>query len=77
MLYAVAQLTEDVFRNIRGTLGDEIDAHALGTNQADHLFYLVEQSLGSVVEQHVGLIEEEYQLRHGKVADLGQGGVEF
>ena len=51
---------------------DEIDAHALGTHQADDLFNLVNQGLGGVLEQHVGFIEEEHQLRQFEVTDFGQ-----
>ena len=77
MLHTVAQLTKDILRNIGRTLGDEVDAHALGTYQTDYLFDLVEQGLGCAIEQHVGLVEEEHKLWQLHIAHLGQGRVEL
>ena len=77
MLHAVAQLAEDVLGDVGGALGDEVDADALGADEADDLLNLVEQGLRGVGEEHVGLIEEEDELGQGQVAHLGQRGVEL
>ena len=70
-------MSEDALGDVGRTLGDEVDTHALGTDQTDHLFDLVEQSLGGAVEEHVGFVEEEHELRQFHVAHFGQGGVEL
>jgi hypothetical protein len=59
VLDAVAELGQDAFGQVARVLGDEIDADALGADQADDLLDLVDQGLGRVVEQQVGLVEEE------------------
>src|SRR5690606_20827875 len=58
--------------NVDRVVGDEIDADALGADQADDLLDLLQQALGRVVEQQVRLVEEEDQARLLRVADLGQ-----
>ena len=70
MLYAVSELAQDVVRDIGRTLGDEIHAHTLAPDQADDLLDLVRKGLRCVVEQHVGLVEEEYELRKVHVTDF-------
>ena len=50
VLDPVAELAEDVFRDVQRTLGDEIDADALGADQAHHLLDFLQQSLGRVGE---------------------------
>ena len=77
VLYAVTQLTQDVGRNVRGALGNEVDAHTLGTDEADHLLDLVRKGLGSAFEQHVGLVKEEHQLGKVHLPYLRQGGVKL
>ena len=77
MLHAVAQLPQDVLRYVGGALRDEVDAHPLGTYQADDLFNLVHQRLAGVFEEHVRLVEEEDEPRKLLVAHLGQGAVEL
>ena len=72
VLHAVAQLAQHALGHIQRILGDEVDAHALGADQAHHLLDLVQQRLGRVIEQQVGLVEEEDHLRLGLVAHLGQ-----
>ena len=72
MLHAVAQLAQHALGHVQRILGDEVDAHALGADQAHHLLDLVQQRLGRVIEQQVGLVEEEDHLRLGLVAHLGQ-----
>jgi hypothetical protein len=59
MLDAVAELARDSVGNIDRVLGDEIDADALGADQADDLLDLVEQRLGRIVEQQMRFVEEE------------------
>ena len=65
MLYTVAQLSQYILWDIGRTLCDEIDTHTLRANQTDDLFYLVEQGLAGTVEEHMGLVEEEYELGQG------------
>ena len=61
---AVAQLTSDGVRNVVRALGDEIHAYALRTHQTDDLLNLVDQGFRSVLEEHMRLVEEEYELGH-------------
>ena len=77
MLDAVAQLGQDADGHVARDLGDEIDADALGTDQADHLLDLVHQGLGRSVEEHVGFVEEEYEFREVEVAHFGELGVDL
>ena len=55
----------------------KINAHTFRTHQTDDLLYLVDQSLRRVLEEHVGLIEEEYQFGQFQITHFGQLGVEF
>ena len=64
-------------RNVGGALRDEPDAHALGTDEADHLFNLVGQCLGGAFEKHVRLVEEEYQLGTVGLAHFRQRGIQL
>jgi hypothetical protein len=77
VLHPVAELAEDVLWHVRGVLRDEVDPHPLGADQPGHLFDLVQQRLGRVVEEQMRLVEEEDQLRLVRVADLGQFLEEF
>ena len=77
MLHTVTKLSEDTLRDVGRTLGDEVDAHTFGADQADHLFNLVEQRLGGAVEQHVGLIEEKHEFGQLHIPDFRKGGVEL
>ena len=77
VLDLVAQLAQDVVGNVGGGLGDEVDAHPLGADQAHHLFDLLEQGLGGVVEEQVGLIEEEDHLGLVQIPGFGEVFVEF
>ena len=72
VLDPVAELAQHRLRNVERILGHEEHAHALGADQPDHLLDLVEQRLGRVVEQQVGLVEEEDHLGLVAIADLGQ-----
>ena len=77
MLDAVTKLAQDVLRDVRGALGDEVDAHALGADEADNLLNLVREGLGSAFKEHVGLVKEEYKLGKIHFSDLRKGGVEL
>ena len=59
-------------REHRRVLGDEVDANALGTDQAHHLFHLFDKRLGSIGEEQVCLVEEEDQFRLFRIADFRQ-----
>src|SRR3546814_16912572 len=48
----------------------EIDADALGPDQAHHLFHLVQQGLWCILEQQMRLVEEEDQFRLVGIAHL-------
>ena len=70
MLNAVAQLRENSVRHVDRILGDEVNADALRTDQANHLFDLVHQRLRRVVEEQMRLVEKEHQLRLRRIADF-------
>ncbi len=72
VLHAVAQLGQHAVGNVQRVLGDKVHPHALGTHQAHHQLDAFEEHLGRVVEQQVGLVEEEDQLGLVGVADFGQ-----
>jgi hypothetical protein len=72
VLHPVAELAQHRIGDVGGVLGDEVDADALGANQADHLLHLLQEAAGGVAEQQVRLIEEEHQLGLLRVAHLGQ-----
>ncbi len=72
VLHAVAELPQHGVGNVERVLGDEIDAHALGADQAHHLLDFFEQRLRRVVEQQVRFVEEEHQLRFLRVAHFRQ-----
>jgi len=71
-LHAVAELAEDVGRDIVGELRAEIHAHALGADQPHHLLDALHQCGRGVVEQQVRLVEDEDQLRLLQVAHFRQ-----
>jgi hypothetical protein len=72
VLDAVAELAEDLFRHIERVLRDEIDADALGADQADDLLDLVGQRLRRIGKEQVGFVEEENELGLVEVAGFGQ-----
>ena len=77
MLHAVTQLSENVFRYIGRTLGYEINAHSLASDETNHLLYLVNKCFRGILEQHVRLVEEEYKFRKLHITHLRQRAVEF
>jgi hypothetical protein len=72
VLHPVAQLGQHAVGDVQRVLGHEIHAHALGPHQPHHQLDALDQHLGRLVEQQVGLVEEEHQLGLVGVADLGQ-----
>jgi hypothetical protein len=72
VLHATAQLSQHLVRHVDRILRDEINADALGADQADHLLDLVHQRLRRVVEQQMRLVEEEHQFRLRQVAGFRQ-----
>jgi hypothetical protein len=72
VLHAVAELRRDRVGNVERVLRNEIDADALGTDEAGDLLDAIHQRLGRVVEQQMRFIEKEHELGLGLVADLGQ-----
>ncbi len=72
VLDAVPELAQDDVGNVKGILGDEEDAHALGPDEPDDLFDLLQQGGRDIVEQQMRLVEEEDQLGLVQVAHLGQ-----
>ena len=77
MLHPVTTLSEDGFRKVGRRLGDEVHPDTFRTDQADDLLYLVGQGLRSVLEEHVGFVEEEDHLREFHVPDFGHLVVDF
>ena len=72
VLHAVAELSKYGVGYIQRILRHEINAHALGSDQPDHLLDLVEQRRRGVVEQQMRFVEEEHQFRFFRIADFGQ-----
>jgi len=72
VLGAVAELPEHVVGNVERVLRDEVDANALGADEPYHLLDLLAHRLRRLVEEQMGLVEEEHQLGLLGVADLGQ-----
>ena len=72
MLNSHTQLGQHILRQVARVLRHEIDADALGADQAHNLLDLVDQRLGRPVKQEVSLIEEEDQFRFIRIADLRQ-----
>ena len=72
MLHAIAELAEDFGGHVVGELRAEIHAHALGADDADHLFHALAQRRRGVVEQQMGFVEEEHQLGFVQIAHFRQ-----
>jgi len=72
VLHAVGELGEHLVGDVARRLRDEVDAHALGADELDHLDDLVEQLARHVIEEQVRLVEEEYELGLLEVALLRQ-----
>ena len=72
MLDAVGELSEDIVRDVRRALADEVYADALGADELNDLNDLLDERLGRVAEEQVRFIKEEDHARLLKVADLRQ-----
>ena len=72
MLHAVAQLAEHGVRDIERVLRHKIHTHPLGADQPHDLLYLVEQGLGRIVKEQMGLVKKEHQFGFVDITDLGQ-----
>ena len=72
VLHTVGKLGQHIAGDIARALGDEVDAHALGADQLDHLDDLLQQRLRHIAEEEMRLVEEENHLGLVEVADLGQ-----
>lgn len=77
VLNAVAELTEDKVRNVGWVLGDEVDPHALGADQANDLLDFLLEGVRRVGEEEMGLIKEEDEFRFVEIADFWQRLKEF
>ena len=77
MLHPVAELAGNFLGDVDRVLGNEIDPHALRPDQAHDLLDLVLQGLGRIVEQQMGLVEEEHQLRFLRIAHFRQAFEQF
>ena len=73
VLDPAAELGQDLVGNIRGGLGDEDDAHALGADESNRAHHGLQEGLRGTGEQQMGLVEEEHHGGLVRVADLGQG----
>ena len=72
MLNARAKLSKNLVGDVGGGLGDKHNAHALGTDQTNRLHNRLQELLGGVGEEQVGLVEEEDQLGLIRIAHFGQ-----
>ena len=71
MLHPVPELSQYGLGNIDRVLGHEVDADPLGADEPHHLLNLVEQRLGGVVEEQMGLVEKEDEFGVFRIAHLG------
>ena len=72
VLDAIAELRENLLRNVRRILRDKLNAHALRANETDDLLDLVNECLRSVAKQQVSFVKKEYELWLVEIAGLGQ-----
>ncbi len=72
MLDPRTELGQNGIGHIGGQLGAEEHAHTLGADEFHRLLDLLQEGLGGVLEQQVGLVEEEHQLGLVDVADFGE-----
>src|SRR6185436_20783350 len=70
VLYAIAQLAEHRVWHIERVLRYEIDAHTFGPDEPDHLLDFRQQGRLGVVEQQMGFIKKEHELRFFRIANL-------
>src|SRR5690606_37898406 len=72
MLNAIAKLGQDRLWYIEWILRDEIDANALGTDQANHLLDTLQKRFGRFIEQKMCFIEKENEPRAIRIPHLGK-----
>jgi hypothetical protein len=72
VLDTVPELAEHGVGHVRRALRDEIDPHALGSDEPHDLLDLLDQRRRRVREQQVRLVEEEHERRLVRIADFGQ-----
>ena len=77
VLDAIAELAENGIGNVERVLGDEIDADAFGTNEADDLLDFLEERGRGFVEEQMRFIEKENEFWFGRIADFGKVFEEF
>ena len=73
VLHPAAELSQDLVGDVRGRLGDEDDAHALGADEPHRAHHGLQEGLRGAGEQQVRLVEEEHHGGLVRVADLRQG----
>ncbi len=71
VLHAIAELAEDDLRDVVRVLRDEVDADALGADEADDLLDARAEGGGQIVEEQVRFVEEEDELGLFSIADFG------
>jgi len=72
VLHAVPELPEHDIGKVDRILGDKVNANALGADQAHHLLDFVDKRFRGILEEQVGFVEEEDELRFVEIADLGE-----
>ena len=77
VLHPAGKLGKHGGGHVRRGLSDEIHAHALGTNQADHLLDALQQRLGAIVEEQMRLVKEEHHPGQGAIPLLGQNFIQL
>ena len=59
MLDAIAQLPQNIFRNIGWILRNEKYAHTFRADESRYLLHLIDQCFGRVIKQKVCLVKKE------------------
>ena len=77
VLNLVSQLGQHFIRHILWALGDKVNAHALGADQFHHLFDLIPQCFGNIVEQQMRFVKEEHHPRFLQIPHFRQDRVQF
>ena len=77
VLDLVSKLGQHFIRHILGALGDKVNAHALGADQFHHLFDLIPQCFGNIVEQQMRFVKEEHHPRFLQIPHFRQDRVQF
>src|SRR4029453_4653153 len=72
VLNPITKLAQNFVRHIVWKLGAEVHADAFGSDEANDLLHALAQRLGRVVEEQLGFIEEENDLRLVQIPHFGQ-----